>query len=226
MRSSLRKLLLCAAIGFSSIVACIVPVRTVSAYPKPSIYPISWDLKFQHSVPKRIVVTTPGTTIPVAYWYISFAVTNLTDHEQQFLPVFEMVTGDGKVIRSDKKVPSAVFDEIKKRERKSSLEPLEKISGRLLLGEDQARDGVAIWPEPSTRMGTFDIYVGGLSGESIFMKDGEEVAVKDWTKTSDEDRKKLKTLYRTLHLTYQIPGDEIKPEEDIVLPKGDEWVMR
>ena len=75
-------------------------------------------------------------------------------------------------------------------------------------------------------MGTFDIYVGGLSGESVFIKDGEEVKVKDWTKTSDQDRKKLNTLYRTLHLTYQIPGDEIKPEEDIVLPKGDEWVMR
>ena len=226
MRTCFLKLLFIAAIGLSSVVACLVLVHTVSAYPKPSIYPISWDLKFQHSGPKRIVVTTPGTNVPLAYWYMSFTVTNLTEQEQQFLPVFEMVTGDGKVIRSDKKVPGAVFDEVKKRERKSTLEPLEKISGRLLLGEDQAREGVAIWPEPSTRMGTFDIYVGGLSGESVFIKDGEEVNVKDWTKTSDQDRKKLNTLYRTLHLTYQIPGDEIKPEEDIVLPKGDEWVMR
>ena len=226
MRTCFLKLLFIAAIGLSSVVACLVSIHTVSAYPKPSIYPISWDLKFQHSGPKRIVVTTPGTNVPLAYWYMSFTVTNLTEQEQQFLPLFEMVTGDGKVIRSDKKVPGAVFDEVKKRERKSTLEPLEKISGRLLLGEDQAREGVAIWPEPSTRMGTFDIYVGGLSGESVFIKDGEEVNVKDWTKTSDQDRKKLNTLYRTLHLTYQIPGDEIKPEEDIVLPKGDEWVMR
>ncbi len=226
MRSSLRKLLLCAAIGFSSILASTLLVRTVSAFPKPSVYPVSWDLKFQHTVPKRIVVITPGTNVPVAYWYMPFTVTNLTDQEQKFLPVFEMVTGDGKVIRSEKNVPSAVFDAIKKRERRSSIEPLEKISGRLLLGEDQARDGVAVWPEPSTRMGTFDIYVGGLSGESVFMKDGEEVVIKSWIKTSEEDRKKLKTLYKTLQLTYQIPGDEIKPEEDVIVSKGEEWVMR
>ena len=82
MRSSLRKLLLCAAIGFSSILASTLLVRTVSAFPKPSVYPVSWDLKFQHTVPKRIVVITPGTTIPVAYWYMPFTVTNLTDQEQ------------------------------------------------------------------------------------------------------------------------------------------------
>ena len=75
-------------------------------------------------------------------------------------------------------------------------------------------------------MGTFEIYVGGLSGESVFMKDGEEITIKDWTKTSEEDRKKLGTLHKTLHLTYQIPGDEIKPEEDVVLSKGKDWVMR
>ena len=226
MRSSLPKLLLCAALGLSSIAVGLMPARPASAYPKPSIYPVSWDLKFTHATPKRIVVTTPGTTVPLAYWYMTFTVTNLSEQEQLFLPTFEMVTNDGKVIRSEKSVPSAVFDEIKKRERKSGLLPLEKVSGRLLIGEDQARDGVAIWPEPSTRMGTFDLYVGGLSGEAVFVKDGEEVTIKDWTKTSEDDRKKLNTLHKTLHLTYQIPGDEIRPEEDVIVSKGEESVMR
>ena len=230
MRSSLRKMLLCAAIGFSpvaaSLVATFVAPLAAMAFPKPSIYPISWQLKFEHSGPKRIVVTTPGTNIPRAYWYMTFTVTNLSEAEQSFLPVFEMVTSEGTVIRSDKDVPESVFTAVKKRERRKSLEPLEKITGRLLIGDDQARDGVAIWPESSPRMGTFDIFVGGLCGEAVFMKDGEEIQIKDWTKTSDEDRKKLTTLRKTLDLTYQIPGDEIKPEEDVVLSKGEEWLMR
>ena len=58
------------------------------------------------------------------------------------------------------------------------------------------------------------------------MKNGEEIAIKDWTKVTDEEKKKLTTLRKTLDLTYQIPGDEIKPEEDVVNSVGEEWVMR
>jgi hypothetical protein len=226
MRASLRKLLLCAAVACPPVVAIVLIPGTVSAFPKPSSYPISWQLKFEHAIPRRIVVTTPGTKNAVAYWYMTFTVTNPTDEDQQFLPVVEMLTNDGTLIRSDKDVPSVVFDAIKKRERKGSLEPMEKITGRLRIGEDQARDGVAIWAEPMKRMGTFHIFVGGLSGESAFVKDGEEITIKDWTKVSAEERKKLTALQKTLDITYQIAGDEIKPEEDAVINKGEEWEMR
>ena len=228
MRISLRKLLVTAALGLSPLVAGVMFPGHAMAYPKPSLYPISWELKFAHAAPKRIVVITPGTANPVAYWYMTYTVTNLTDKEQQFLPVFEMMTDSGKVIRSDdqKAIPSAVFDAIKKREKNRALEPIEKIGGRVLIGEDQARDGVAIWIEPTHRMGTFHIFAGGLSGETTFLKDGEEVAAKDVNALSIADRKKLVTLHKSLEMTYQIAGDEIKPEEDAVLSKGEEWLMR
>jgi hypothetical protein len=172
------------------------------------------------------VVRSPGAVNPVAYWYMTFTVTNNTTEEQRFLPVFEMLTNDSTLIRSDKEIPAGVYDEIKKRERRRTLEPMEKIAGRLLIGEDQARDGVSIWPEPSPRMGTFHIFVGGLSGETVIMKNGEEITIKDWTKVTDDEKKKLTTLRKTLDLTYQIPGDEIKPEEDVINVVGEEWVMR
>jgi hypothetical protein len=212
--------ILCGVLALSS------SPRHAAAFPKPSVFPTSWQLKFEHSAPKRIVVRTPGAVNPVAYWYMTFTVTNNTTEEQRFLPVFEMLTNDSTLIRSDKEIPAGVFDEVKKRERRRTLEPIEKIAGRLLIGEDQARDGVAIWPEPSPRMGTFHIFVGGLSGETVIMKNGEEITIKDWTKVTDEEKKKLTTLRKTLDLTYQIPGDEIKPEEDVINEVGDEWVMR
>jgi hypothetical protein len=228
MRIPLRKLLLSAAIGLSPLAAGVAFPGHAMAYPKPSLYPISWELKFTHAAPRRIVVTTPGTNVPVAYWYMTYTVTNLTDREQQFLPVFEMVTDSGKTIRSDdqKEIPSAAFDAIKKREKNRMLEPVEKISGRVLIGEDQARDGVAIWVEPTRRMGTFHIFAAGLNGETTFLKDGEEVAPKDVDALSIPDRKKLLTLRKTLEMTYQIAGDEIKPDAAAVLPKGEEWLMR
>jgi hypothetical protein len=151
---------------------------------------------------------------------------NLTDTEQRFLPVCELLMGDGTVVKSEKQVPGAVFDAIKKRERKKALEAPEKIAGKLLIGEDQAREGVAIWKEPSPRMGTFHIYIAGLSGESVYMMDGQEFDPTKIAKLSDAERKKLTQVVKTLDLTYQVPGDEIKPEEDVVLKKGEEWVMR
>src|SRR2546430_2609093 len=114
MRYSFRKLLAsCATVAL--VAGLIGTAPRASAYPKPSLYPISWELKFQHSGPKRIVVTPPGTSVPVAYWYMTYTVSNLTDQEQRFLPVFEMLTSDGTIIHSEKEVPKAVFDAIKKR---------------------------------------------------------------------------------------------------------------
>ena len=226
MRHPLRRLLLCAALAFAPLFASFSHLRNAAAFPKPSVYPLSWQIKFEHSGPKRIVVAVPGSDVPTAYWYMTFTVTNQTDQEISFLPVFDMVTDTGSAIRSDKDIPAEVFAAVKKRERKATLEPMEKIAGRLLIGEDQSRDGVAIWPEPLKRMGSFQIFAGGLSGESVFMKNGEEFKVKDWTTVTDEERKQLSTLRKTLQMNYQIPGDEIRPQNATVISKGEEWIMR
>ena len=188
-------------------------------FPKPSPYPISWQLKFDHGVPRRVVVDIPGQPVPVAYWYMTYTVTNNTDQERTFLPVFEMMTKDGNVIRSDKDIPKVVFDAIKKREKKPLLEPWTKVGGELLLGEDQAKDGVAIWQEPTPRMGKFTIFVSGLSGEHVEMKDDSGKVMKD------KDGNPI-ILRKTLALQYHIRGDEVYPGEDEVDPQPEQWVMR
>lgn len=219
-----RTVLCAAALGLACVAGSFSAPRPAEAFPKPSIYKTTWQLKFTHSDAKRIVVETDGT--PKAYWYVTFAVTNTEDEEHDFLPTFEMLTKDGKNLPAEKHVPGNVFDEIKKRERNRNLEPLERIAGRLRIGEDQTREGVAIWIEPSARMGTFHLFVGGLSGESVLMKDGTETEIKDWTKITDEERKKYDILRKTLDLTYQVAGDENHPEKYPARLVTEEWVMR
>src|SRR5437764_7368924 len=85
-------------------------------YPKPSPYPISWELKFDHDLPQRIVVKVPGAAAPQAYWYVTYTVTNNTAQEQTFLPFFDMLTNDGRVIPSDNTIAATVFNAIKQRE--------------------------------------------------------------------------------------------------------------
>ncbi len=217
-----------------SLLACTVVVLAVesarSAYPTPSAYPVSWQLDFTHGSPQRIVVKNPGDLVPKVYWYMTYTVTNRTEREQMFFPVFELLTDDGRVIRSDKAIPLGVFQAIKAREKKPLLEQTVQIAGQIRIGEDQARDGVAIWCEPMQpeKMGSFSIFVAGLSGESILMKkDGDQyVKVGKGQELGAGQAKETLTLRKTLQINYLIRGDEFYPGEDEVNKNSELWIMR
>ncbi len=200
------------------------PALAVDKYPVPSPYPISWQFKFQHGPPKRIVVDVPGTDHPMAYWYMTYTVANTGDKPQEFVPQFDLLSEDGKVTHSDRAIPPEVFHKIKVQEGIKLLLDSEHIGGPLNPGEDEARDGVAIWPEPMQRMGTFSIFVGGLSGEFAEMKDadGKPLVNKD-PKTGEETRVIVR---KTLQLTFHAIGDEVRPGTDEDHPRPEEWVMR
>jgi len=221
----MKRLLPCVALA-AALSLLFIDNREARAYPKPSINKIAWELDFTHGTPSRITVRVPGSDAPKAYWYMTFNVTNNTNDEQQFLPIFELVDDKGNVHRSDQNIPTQVFDAIKAREGKKLMEPLAKVSGRLLAGADQAKDSVAIWPEPLERMGSFTIFVTGLSGEAVWFKDGQETPLSkaDWVKTKPEDAGNI--LRKTLQIDIQVPGDEFYQGRDIVLKKHEDWVMR
>ena len=68
-------------------------------------------------------------------------------------------------------------------------------------------------------MGSFKIFVQGLSGEKVIM--------------TDDDGKEMKNaeglpefLRKTLELDYQVLGDEFYPDRHDVHELGNKWVMR
>ena len=191
--------------------------RAWGQYPKPSPFPVAWELTFEHGEPRRVVVPGPNG-VPRAYWYMTYSVTNKSDREQVFLPRFELLTREGKVVESDRNIPAAVFAKIKQREGNQFLEPFTSIGGTIRVGEDEAKDGVAIWEEPLLRMGDFTIFVSGLSGETITMKDASGAELKG------ADGKPI-ILRKTLQLDYSLPGDE-RADDALVKPVGEQWVMR
>jgi len=209
-----------------SIVAMLVMALSASlapAYPKPSPYPISWNLKFDYQTPKRIVIRSIPGREPEAFWYMTFTVTNPSREEHTFLPYFEMLTNDGAVIRSDNNIPLAVLETIRIKERNGRIEALNDIAGKLRPGEDQARDGVAIWREPSPKMGRFSIFATGLSGESVILKDDKGNPIE---RVNPEGRKEPVVLWKTLQLDYLLPADEKNPGNDILELVEQQWIMR
>jgi hypothetical protein len=186
-----------------------LPVR--ADYPQCSPYPVSWELTMDHSDPKRIVVQGPGDVNPQAYWYVTYHVANNTDQDKVlFYPNFQMMLEDGRLIRSDMGVSPAVFEAIKKKEHLKYLQSNDAIGGELLQGDDQSKDGVAIWPEPRLRMGTFTIFAAGFWGESATVNvDGKDV-----------------TLHKTLQLTYHLDSDENHPGGGDLQKKDEQYLMR
>jgi hypothetical protein len=182
-----------------------------AAFPKPSVYPISWELTFKHATPHRIVVNVPGKSEPQAFWYMTYTVQNDGKQEQMFLPDIELALQDGRVIRSDNNISPAVFTAIKHQTDIALLQPYLKIAGMLRVGEDEAKDGVAIWPEPTARLEHFSIFVQGLSGEAV---------------TTQGPKNKPIILRKTLELNYIFRGDEFYPDQTKVDQNAEEWVMR
>lgn len=224
------------------------------AYPKPGPTPHTWQFVFDHSRPKRLVIRPPGSEKPEAYWYMTYTISNPSRQAQAFNPIFELVTDDGLVIRSDGKryetvdgqvrevmrtitvngqkqqvadmIPQVVLDTIRIREKNPSLKSVNQIAGTLRSGTDEAKEGVAIWPEPSPRMGQFAIYATGLSGDIVTLKQAGNDFVEIPKDEVPAKTDKLLILRRTLQMKYQQLGDEKNPGDDRLDGVGEEWVYR
>ncbi len=189
--------------------AMAAPLR--GDYPKPSPYPISWELDFDHAKPKRVVMQAPGDAKPTAYWYVLYHVVNNTTRDKVlFYPTFQLMMDNGDLFASDNNIVPAVYDRIKNIERKKFLQNAIEIGGELRQGEDQSRDGVAIWREPNPRMGTFSIFVSGFWGEATIVK---------------QDDKDV-TLRKTLQLTYRQSSDENHPNQGELIELDPQYIMR
>jgi hypothetical protein len=218
---------LCLLFALVATVAWLAPAaRAATDYPEPSPYPTTWELTFDYKTPTRIVVNVPGSVSPKAYWYMPYTLTNDGEETQTFIPQFEILTADGKVHKALNNVPVIVFDTIKTRERNKLMMPPTKVSGEIRPGVDQAKDSVAVWEEPSKDMDTFKIFVGGLSGEFVELKDDKGNLLKD---AKGENL----ILRKTLQLTYHLNGDDVYPGEDPInegegrIGKNAKvWVMR
>ncbi len=218
MRKALSLLLLCPA----GALAAGVPVA--SAWPEPSIAPISWELKFRYRDPQKISVTVPGQPKPVVYWYMLYTVENPGPSEVDFYPKFDLVTDKLQVIPSEAHVSPEAFRAIQRRSGDPLLVPPERVIGRLLIGEDRQRHGVAIWKNVNPEARSFTVYVSGLSGETVRIRNPGF----DSQKPEDDQNPRYFNLRKTLAVPYKLPGGE--RTRDLAVPErmaGEEkWIMR
>jgi len=214
-----------AAVLAAAIALAVSPARTA---PKPSQVPTSWELDIHVEVPRAIDVTLTGQTQPKRFWYLRYTVTNDTGKDRIFVPQWVLYTDTGQIIRAGQKVPTTVFKAVKKLYGEPLLKDQTAMIGKLLQGEDNAKDGVAIWQDFDPKAGAFDVFIGGLSGETVEIKLPKPIKVTEMNAEGKQVQvvKDKVVLSKTLHLRYGVPGESASRVS--IRPKllARRWVMR
>jgi len=210
-------------------------VAALLAAPKPALVPGPgiWQLGLElRSQPQRISILLPGDCQPRSYWYLLYTVTNNTSHDVEFYPEVQLLTDTLKTYYSGATVRRLVFEEIRKRYATNLplLEPENNLVGRMLQGEDNARDSVAIFEDFDPNATSVKIFFAGLSNETATI---DIPGVKDpsiqpvFARGFDEAGSPKKALLRkTLMLKYQVMGDKYNLDKRVLLYRGREWIMR
>lgn len=194
-----------------AVLAGLMLTYHADGYPEPRIVTDSWQIDFQFDSPRVIsVVTEPGQP-PQTFWYLPYTVTNDSGEDQMFIPDIRVLTNTGQVIRAGRDVPPNVFAAIKAEQRNKLLESPIEVIGRLLQGEDNAKDSVAIWPAADADVDAITITIKGLSGETTVVKNPE--TGKDIV------------LRKTLMLQFATPGGTAAATRRVTLLDTD-WVMQ
>jgi len=209
-------------------VTCTV-IGLALAAPEPSDVPVKWELDIElFDVAMPISVTLPGDDEPTVFWYLRYLVTNETGEDREFTPVIDLATNTGQLIRAGTSIPPVAYDEIKALHHQPLLKDLPAMAGRLLQGADNAKAGVAIWPDFDEQAGQIDIFISGLSGETQVVQLPNPVERVTPTAQGDDIVEQVTevVLRKTLKLTYALPGEadaRLTAPAALVARK---WVMR
>jgi hypothetical protein len=189
----------------------LLAARQVRAYPEPAIVSPSWALDFTFTDPKPISVRDIRGQIRW-YWYTTYQVLNKSGDERQFIPEITVATDSGKIIAANHGIPVSVFDAIKEQVGNPLLESPLEIVGTILLGEDYAKEGVAIWRAFDHDVDEIRLFFAGLSGESAAVKNpitGEPV-----------------NMRRTRMIRFKSPGNHTHPQKQPIVLLDQIDVMR
>ncbi|MFZ4574949.1 MAG: hypothetical protein ACOYN0_11165 [Phycisphaerales bacterium] len=183
--------------------------------PEPDPVPRRWQLDVTPGALRMAVVDVEGTG-PRVYFYMTYKVTNSSGGDLLLAPAFELATDEGEVLRSGRDVPAAVTRRISSDLENPFLQDQNSIVGLILQGEENSREGLAIWPANDLDVDELTVYAAGFSGETA------PVEFKD-AKTGAASKVLLR---KSLMLRYTSPGQlQIGSSEPLEMVEK-LWVMR
>lgn len=182
--------------------------------PEPSPVPKRWQLDVDMG-PLRVATIETENGIPGVYYYLTYTVTNNAGEDLLFAPKFELGTDEGEIIRSGEAVPAAATKEILSRLRNPLLEDQIRILGMLLQGEENAKDGLVVWPATDLDIDELTIYAAGFSGEMTTI----QIA-------NSQGQQVQKVLRKTQMMRHIVPGEIDTGSSTPLARLRSQWIMR
>jgi len=195
------------------VVSAVLPAPALA--PEPDPIPRSWQLDLKPGELRLARLQRPDGSV-AAYFYMSYRVTNKTGEDVLLAPSFELADGEGTVLRSGRGVPLDVSDAIRKELGNPLIEDQISILGMLLQGDENAKDGLVIWPAGSLSSSELTVYAAGFSGEVKFVSA---------LNPKSKQREQVAT-YKTLKLRYKTGGDMTNRGTEPFTPFEQSWIMR
>ncbi len=213
--------------GAVAVVVCLAAAWAPAA-PEPKSIPTEWELDVIFERPQPILVSVPGEDGPQTYWYLLYSVTNNTGADQVFVPRIALYTDTGEIRRGSEGIYPAVFSAIQQRHNNPYLKELSRITGRILQGSDNAKDGVAVFGDFDPKARRIEVFFSGLSGETAVIQLPTEIKV-DQIDIRGKTTRILTDhliLHKTLQLSYKIPGEVAARYATAAALDVQTWTMR
>lgn len=216
-----RSIVACAALVASSY--ALVPSLAQTAtnqpqqavVPEPDPVPRRWQLDFTPGALRTVTLTMADGTVR-SFAYMTYKVVNNTGQDLLFAPSLEMSTDEGSLIRAGREVPAEATRRILDSLQNPFLQDQISVVGPLLQGEENAREGLAVWLLPDVSVAEMTVYIAGLSGET------RAIETKD-SKTGETNRTLLR---KTMMIKYFGPGEVDPASGNEIYRADDRWILR
>ncbi len=200
-------------VALVAMVAAILPMAGFA--PEPDAVSKKWELSAKFGALRVATVEIDGS--PRSFLYMTYTVTNNTAADILFAPSFELANDEGDVLKSGASVPAAATKAILARLNQPLLQDQISIVGNLLRGEENAKDGLIVWPLTDLSVNEISVFAAGFSGET------KAITVPD-RKTGKET---VVNLRKTMSLRYKLSGEMHSINAGDELPLVEKrWILR
>ncbi len=198
--------------------------QDVGTFAQPAILSPAWELDLQVNTPNAIRVPD-ANGFDQWYWYAAYQVTNNSGEDRLFIPEIAVTDDNGRIVQANRRIPAGVYPAIAQRLGNPLLESPSNVIGRLLQGEDFAKESLAIWPASNRDVDEFTLFFAGADGETqelVSPSTGQVVMqpatdpITNEPLLDDEGNPQMRPVMvrRTRTFTYQAPGT-LAPTDDL-----------
>lgn len=151
-----------------------------------------WELDFRPGELRHFVDPVDGK----AYWYFTYRVVNRTGAERMWAPKFEFYGDRGQLLDAGKGVPTRVTKVLLDKAGTEFTQDQYQILGPILVGEENAKDGLVVFPSLDPEITEITMFVGGVSSKI--------------RREPDAVTGEPQTQRRVLRIEFHVPGEAAK----------------